>query len=489
MAQGASDLEFLFHPRSIAVMGASSNPSQLGARLFVPLVDAGYQGKLYPVHPKGGELLGYPIYPSLKEIPGEVDFVIMSIAAPNTPQTIEECVQKGVKAVTFFTAGFGETGQEGKRLEEEIVRIARRGGMRLIGPNCMGLYCPKTRLSFQPGAPREAGPVGVIAQSGGNSIYLIRAANARGLRFSKVISYGNACDLNESDFLHYLAHDPDTKVIAAYIEGIKDGKRFREALTEAAEEKPVVLLKGGSTPAGSRTSASHTGSLMGVDSVWDSLLKQCGAMRVDSLEELIDMTIAFLCLAPPAGKRAGVVGWGGGASVQAADDTEREGLVIPPFPPKLEEELGLYTGPGSILKNPVDSVSWIDRIEDYKSILKAVGRWDGADFLLCHLAVTQAFYPTSDILKLLSPTVEVFSSFYPTCPKPMVLAIHSGDYPMMREAYFGEEQKCFAAGLAVFPSVRRAAHAINKMVDFNSSRLAKGLPSFTPPYSPLSKRE
>lgn len=470
MSQRASDLEFLFHPRSIAVVGAASDPSQLGARLFVPLVDAGFQGKLYPVHPKGGELLGYPIYPSLKAIPGEVDYVIVGIPAALTPSLIEECAQKGVRAVTFFTAGFSETGEEGKRIETEMLRYARSGGVRLLGPNCMGLYCPKSRLSFVPGSPKEPGPVGVISQSGGNSIYFIRAASARGLRFSKVISYGNACDLNESDFLHYLAHDPDTKVIAAYIEGIKDGERFQETLTKAAAEKPVIVLKGGCSFSGYRTSASHTGSLMGVDKVWYALLRQCGAIQVESLEELIDLTIAFLCLAPPKGKRAGVVGWGGGASVQAADDCEREGLIIPPFPPELEEELKRYTGPGSILKNPVDSVSWIDREEDFKRILGSVANWEGVDFLLCHLAVTQAFYSASNVLKLLSPAVDVFRSFYPTTPKPMVLALHSGAFPEMVEAYFREEQRCFSAGLAVFPSVRRAARAISKMVDFSSSR-------------------
>ncbi len=199
-----TDLEYIFHPRSVAVVGVSQNPVQLG--LMRPFITCGFAGPVYPVNRQGGEILGLKVYTSLNDIPGTVDYVVFGTPAPSIPRLLEDCAVKGVKVASLFTAGFGESGNaEGSALQDEICTIARRGGIRLIGPNCLGLYCPAGRISFIPDPPLEPGPVGFIAQSGGNSVYMIRAGAARGLSFSKVVSYGNAADIDESELLDYLA--------------------------------------------------------------------------------------------------------------------------------------------------------------------------------------------------------------------------------------------------------------------------------------------
>jgi acyl-CoA synthetase (NDP forming) len=208
-----------------------------------------------------------------------VDYVISTVPAKAAPGLIAECARKGVKAVHFCTAGFSETGEEeGLRLEPQLAALSKKTGIRIIGPNCMGIYCPASRLSFNTDFPKESGPVGLISQSGGNTESLIRRVVPRGVRFSKAISYGNACDLNESDFLEYLAGDPETEIIGLYIEGVKDGERFPQILRKAAEKKPVILLKGGITEGGARAALSHTGSLAGSEVIWRSLCNQLGVI-------------------------------------------------------------------------------------------------------------------------------------------------------------------------------------------------------------------
>lgn len=286
--QSNESLEFLFHPRSIALVGITTVHSEHWTRAFLDgLLEFQFEGPIYLVNPKGGKIQGLKVFTSLQDIPGNIDYAISLVPAPAAPRLVEDCAHKGVRAMHFCTAGFSETGEaEGIRLENELVELARRNHIRVIGPNCMGIYCPQSRLSFGPIFPKESGPVGVISQSGGNVNYLVRQGGLRGVHFSKAISYGNACDLNESDFLEYLASDVDTKIIAMYIEGIKDGNRFRQVLAEATKEKPVILLKGGLTEGGTRAVAGHTAALAGSQVAWDSLCKQLNIMRVDSLDEL-----------------------------------------------------------------------------------------------------------------------------------------------------------------------------------------------------------
>ncbi len=279
---GYLSLDYLFHPRSVAIIGVSRDSTQYspGRAFMQSLLGSGFKGKVYPVNPSGGEAFGLKIYPSVKDIPDRVDYVIAAIPARYTPQLVADCATKGVRAIHFFTSGFSEIeGDEGKRLESDMLTVARQSGIRILGPNWMGFYCPETGLTFAFNFPKQTGPLGIIAQSGGNSIYCVNEAATRSIYFSKVISYGNASDLNESDFLEYLTYDPETKIIAAYIEGVRDGSRFVRVLERAARLKPVIIFKAGTTETGTRAAAAHTSSMGGSRRIWESQLKQAGAIQ------------------------------------------------------------------------------------------------------------------------------------------------------------------------------------------------------------------
>ncbi len=282
----AAELEAIFQPRAIAVVGASANPESLGHDYVRCLLEYGYKGAVYPVNPELSEVLGLTVYPSLRQVPGTVDYVISCIPASGVLDLVEDCRHVGVKAVHFFTARFSETGREDAALlEQELLRRTRSAGIRVIGPNCMGLYDPRQGISFRTDFPKEPGSTAFLSQSGGNAVELVHHGAQRGLRFSKVISYGNGLDLDEADFLDYFAQDSETTVIVAYIEGISDGRRFMAALRRAAAAKPVIVLKGGRTSSGTRAAASHTAALAGAQQVWRVALRQAGAMEVMRLGE------------------------------------------------------------------------------------------------------------------------------------------------------------------------------------------------------------
>src|SRR3990172_9395374 len=249
----AAEIEAIFHPRSIAVVGASANPDTPGYDYVHSLQTFGYAGAIYPVNPRAEEILGLPSYPSLREAPAPVDYVISCIPASAVLELVDDCAAKGARALQLFTARFSETGRpEGAELEQRLLERARSAGVRLIGPNCMGLLYPAMGISFRGDMGREPGPVGLLSQSGNLLFELTHFGGPRGLRFSKAISYGNGIDLNESDFLRYFGEDGESRVIGAYIEGVRDGRRFLRELRQAATRKPVVVLKGGRTPDGAR---------------------------------------------------------------------------------------------------------------------------------------------------------------------------------------------------------------------------------------------
>ena len=346
----------MFYPKSHAVIGASANVRKFGGRFLGALLSFGYGGRLYAVNPQESEVLGLETYRSVGDIPGPVDFASIAVPALAVPGVVEECLAKGIKAVQILSAGFSEVGEEGRRLEREVARTAAKG-IRIIGPNCFGVYCPAGGLTILPGErlPKQSGPVAFISQSGGYAVRVPIRASGWGVRFSKVISYGNACDVNECDLLEYLYQDPETKIITGYIEGVKDGPRFFKLLQEVSKTKPVILWKGGLTQGGARAAHSHTASLSGEEVIWEAVFRQTSAIRVNSLEELLDTTITFLHLAPQRGRKVCVVGGGGGIGVAAADACERVGLSMPLFPAELQTKLAsIVPAAGASVRNPVD---------------------------------------------------------------------------------------------------------------------------------------
>ncbi|MCX5998511.1 MAG: CoA-binding protein [Chloroflexi bacterium] len=488
-------LEYMFHPRSVAVVGSISHPSRWWLREYFidPLTKLGFKGQVYTVDPSGGGDAGSGIYRSLRDIPGPVDQVIACVAARRTLQLLQEARDIGVKVFHVFSAGFAETREPaGIELQQTLADAACQAGIRIIGPNCMGIYCPATGLSFCIDFPSEAGPLGLIGQSGGHTTYIIRLAVERGIRLSKAVSYGNAGDVNECDLLECLAADPDTKIIAMYIEGTRNGPRFLAALSAAASAKPVIVFKGGYTEGGSRATASHTGSMAGSNVVWDGLLRQAGAIRVYSAEEMIDMVVAMLRMKPPSGPITCAVGNGGGSSVMATDECEQVGLRLVPLPPHISERLATFIPmAGSMLRNPVDAGAlivlqrqgyffgqpadnWEDAVRQCRigdgdkgwgDFLKAIYQWQGLDLVLFHFSVDINPVPITDWNIGTSSGLMVRAA--KMCELPAALVMHLAARESSLRASLRVHEMCLEAGVPLFLSMKGAALAIRRLIDFN----------------------
>lgn len=348
-------MDSIFHPRSVAVVGVPREMKS-GKFFLMALQDQHFQGKIYPVNPTADRIDGLRAYPSVSAIPDSVDLAIILVPHHNGLSVVTECAAKGVKGAVLFTAGYGETGTaEGKRLEEEIVRIARAADMRLIGPNCMGIYAPGSGLAFFPGLSRTPGTVGVVSNSGSLANILCRIAPQKGLYFSKVVSLGNECDLTSADFLAYLGEDPETQVIGAYLEGIKEGTAFLEAVRDISRHKPVILWKVGLTPEGERAAASHTGAMAGSAAVWQGVVRQSGAISIVGFEAWVDTMMGFSMLPDQLGDRIAIISGPGGLAVSAAEACGREGLKLADLTPETRTTLEQYVPPtGTSIRNPID---------------------------------------------------------------------------------------------------------------------------------------
>jgi len=357
-------LEALFNPSSVAIIGASRDERKSGGRFFQSLMRNGFKGSYYAVNPQETEVMGQKAYASVLDIPGEVDLVVITIPAAAMPRVMADCAKKQVKAAVIFSAGFREAGAEGRDLEKKVLEAARPGGVRIIGPNCMGVYNPGHGLNTivsHIDLPRESGHVSFIGQSGWASENFIIAGSDRGLRLGKVVSAGNQADLCVTDYLRFLGDDPETEFIGAYLEGIPNGQEFLRQARKVTLRKPVVIWKAGRTKAGARAVASHTASMAGADGLWDAAFKQAGIIRASQFDDLVDFAAAFGCPYLPAGNRIGLIGEAGGGGAAGSDACESAGLEVNQFPEPLQEQLRDClegsAAPFSSLRNPVDLVS------------------------------------------------------------------------------------------------------------------------------------
>ncbi|MHB1125740.1 MAG: acetate--CoA ligase family protein [Bacillota bacterium] len=476
-------LGVFFQPRSIAVVGASNSPGSMGTKFLEALVEFGYQGGLYPVHPKAETILGIQGYPSLKDIPGDVDYVISSISARQVPEMLRQCPDKNVKMVHLFTARMAETGDpEGQKLEQEIADMAIKLGIPLLGPNCMGLYNPGAGISFSSDLPKRSGPVGGLFQSGAAAATYARLCGLKGIGFSRIVSYGNAVDINECDLLEYFASDQETKVIAVYIEGVRDGRRFISTLRQAAQVKPVILLKGGRSRAGTRSTSSHTGSIAGSSDAWEVIYNQCNVVKVSDMSEFIDQTVAFSFFPPITGKRVGVFGGSGGKMVMSADECEQSGLDVVPLPEEIREFVG-QNDPylRDWLGNPLDCSITAGAATSMVELLKVFLGSAAFDVVIYNVAEDYPFGgPTvEDIAK--RETAELIK-LYPGTNKPVAVymsnpevgASQIGEYRY--RLLFDLRETLAVSGLPVFSTTRGVAAAISKLVDYyrKKSRLLTG---------------
>jgi acyl-CoA synthetase (NDP forming) len=349
------DIDALFHPQSLAIIGLPQG-MKTGKLFLIALQDMGFSGPIYPVNPKADEIDGLTCYRSLTDVPGSVDLAIVLVPTQSVLDVAKECAEKGVKGAVLFTSGGKELGtDEGRHTEAALIEIARTSGMRILGPNCMGLYAPRSGLSFFPGMSQEPGGVGLISHSGSLSNILGRMADEKAISFSKVVSLGNECDLNAADFLAYLAKDDETRVIGAYLENIKDGPLFLRSLQEASKNKPVLLWKVGLTPEGGRAAASHTGALAGSAEIWQGVVRQGGAISIVGFEQWVDYLMGFSMLTQDLGDRMAVISGPGGLAVGAAEACGANGLKLADLSPETVEKLSAFIPPtGTSLRNPID---------------------------------------------------------------------------------------------------------------------------------------
>ncbi len=359
----APDFKNLLQPRSIAIVGASQDETKSGGMFVSRLLNDGYKGTIYPINNKESEIMSLKSYPSILDVPGEIDLAVIAIPAQSVSQVMAECAKKGVRFAVVHSVGFSELGAEGKELERQMLEAAHQGNVRIVGPNCMGIISPRANINtIIPYArlPMEPGGVAFVGQSGWASQNMTQLGSERGLRFSGIISIGNQSDLTIEDFLDYFGNDPETKVIAFYIEGLKQASRFLKLAEEISPRKPIIAWKGGSSELGAKAAASHTGSLAGNYALFEAASRQKGIISAHSLEELIDLAVAFSCHYLPTGNEIGLLIEAGGGAVATSDACAKAGLNISPLPADVQQKLREFLKdkipPSPSLKNPVDLV-------------------------------------------------------------------------------------------------------------------------------------
>ncbi|MEM2908495.1 MAG: CoA-binding protein [Candidatus Hadarchaeales archaeon] len=378
-------LDSFFQPSSVAVIGASREPGKLGYEILRNIVEAGFKGGLYPINPKADEILGLKCYRSVKDVPYKVELAVVVVPARFVPSVMSDCAEKGVRAAVVISGGFGESGAAGEELERQMLEIAGRAGIRIIGPNCQGVISTSAGLCASWPLVRVRGHISVISQSGTIGAALACWAAHEQIGIDKLVALGNKCDVDEIELLEYLAKDPRTKVIALYIEGVRNGRRFLEVASAVTREKPLVVLKGGRTTKGAEAVLSHTRSIAGSDAIFDLAFRRAGAIRVFDVEEMYDVCKGFAGLTPPAGPNVVMVTSSGGSGILATDACEELGLNVIELPANVRHSLKEKLPPECVLRNPLDltgsatsalydeAIAVISSSEEVHSIIAIVG--------------------------------------------------------------------------------------------------------------------
>jgi Acyl-CoA synthetase (NDP forming) len=418
-----SAMEYFFNPRSIALIGVSKDIRKPSGRSLNALLKWSYTGKLYPINPNYTEIHGVKCYPSLLEIPGDVEMVIISVPAQSVLAALQQCVVKKVKAVVLFTSGFSEVGSEGKALQEQVTQLSKKNNLRILGPNCVGLVNLSNSVMASFANIVDLKPVypmslGFVTQSGAFGTLIFAQAVQAGVGFSSFVSVGNEADTEFSDFLSYLLTTPETKVIGGYLEGAKNGAKFRKAAQNALKlKKPILIMKVGRTRAGARAASSHTGSLAGDDKIYDAFFRQMGIIRIETLAELTSFVIVHRSGRMPQGNNVGILSISGGAGVIMADKCESLGLNVPEFTGETRRMLETYLPPFGSAKNPVDlTAAAVAEPEMLGRCLRALV----ADDNIHMIAVAMGFMPHSAPI-LAKDLIEIYQS----TTKPIVLTTYN----------------------------------------------------------------
>lgn len=491
-------LDPIFHPRSIALVGVPSSLNGPGADFLNALVTHGFHERrpVYVVNPKAEEIGGFRSYPSLLDTPDPVDHVLSLVPSRVAPGLVEQCVEKGVRSLHFYTAGFAESGDEElAALERSLVGRANEAGIRVLGPNCMGLYVPGERISFSSDFPRhdQPGTVFGISQSGANASEIVLGLAPRGVRFSKVVSFGNGRDIAAAELFEYAASDEETSIVVAYLEGVPDGQALLRAIRTCARNKPTIVLKGGLTGAGARAVNSHTASLAGSTDIFESLCRQAGAMRVETMDELHDLTIAVSTRTRQiAGTRAALVAAGGGFSVLSSDEIARRGVDLPELSAPLQEQLREWVPiAGNSIRNPVDAgFLGDDRGPALKGVMRAIATAPELDFAFANIGVPADFTAGRRNERgeresaeeredregreagLEGRIVHQFADLQEEAAGRPIVGVRQSRLGAQRDDEILSE--AYGRGLGIFPSVPRAARAVQLLLEWRARR--EGLP-------------
>ena len=449
----------LWSPRSVAVLGVSRNPAKLGHRLLKNVLDYGFAGSVFPVNPSGEPILGLPTVAKVADLPPDIDLALVSLPGPEVLAAVKGLAVRRVKVAVILSSGFGEVDAEGRQLQTELRAAAAESGMRLVGPNCMGVYSNPARLNgtYFWDLPRTAGGISVVSQSGAYGGLIIRHLGSLGLGLSKFLSIGNQVDLEIADLLDDLAEDQETTLIAAFIESVRDGMRFVQAARKATKRKPLVVLKGGRTEAGRRAAGSHTGALAGTFEVYQAAFKKAGIVACVETEEFFD---AIQCLAAhgrqsPKGRGVAIVTVSGGPSVIAADTAEGVGLDVPALPPSARQRLGKLLPSFAALGNPVDLTPQVDPAAIAEAARLVLSQEDIAGAVVINVGL--------DLPEFADGLIEASRSV----GKPLVAC--AVDVPAVAE-------KFKAAGVPVYPTPERAVRAYRALALAGQERESAATP-------------
>jgi acetyltransferase len=422
---------YFFEPRSVAVIGASKTPGKAGHEILVNMLANGYQGKIFPINPGGEEILGYPSYRSVKEIPEPIDLAVFIVPAEKTLEPLKECAEKKVPAVVIASGGYAEVDQQGANLQEEILKVARSAGMRIIGPNTSGLTSTPANLTttFFPLGKVRRGPISYIAQTGNFATHTMQWINtAENFGVARVAGLGNKIDIEDSEVLEYLGEDPETKAVLMYVEGFREPRRFLEVAKKVTRKKPVIILKGGRTKAGAERAFSHTASLAGNDSLLDGAFRQAGIARVRRYADLINVAkgIAFQSL--PPGRRVSSLAPSGALGVVVADACESAGLKIARHSESSLKKLREISASWVTISNPVDMSAItpiLGPVEGYRKVMEILLEDEGADVIVPILLASPR--TPAEAYRFLPE----LSAKYP--PKPIYVSF-TGDRPAYAQA-------------------------------------------------------
>ena len=441
-------LEQLFSPESVAVFGASRTPGKVGYDIIANLISSGFEGKIIPVNPAGGELFDFTMVKQLSDYKGRIELAIIVVPPDLVLDSARAAIQKGAKAIIVITARFREAGNEGAKLEMELLRICRRGGARLLGPNCLGLMNTENKLnaSFAGKLPAK-GPIAIFSQSGALCTALLDKADGRNLGLSKLISIGNKTDINEVDLLRYLANDEETRVIVGYLEDIQCGDEFIKAAEEASSRKPVVIFKSGTTVAGQKAAASHTGGLGGVDTAYGAAFKRTGVQRPKTFDEIFDYATAFAMQPLPKGKRILIVTNAGGPGTMAADAAELAGLEVAELNSNLASALRARLPTAASVANPINVLGDADP-DRYAAAIQTAQQDDSVDGLIVILT-PQAMTRPTETAQAIAATLDG--------SKPVLVSYMGGTDVL------GGRRKLASAGLPDYVSPERAILAFKAM--------------------------